>query len=88
MKAGGRENGLKCPHYLIDYEGGGGGGWRINLEFCLHLIFVVTLEFRPYANKGDYCTNKILVIYQQNMENNCVFPIYPKLRKFRLAWPN
>ena len=22
----GRENGLKCPHYPIDYEGGGGGG--------------------------------------------------------------
>ena len=20
----GRENGLKCPHYPIDYEGGGG----------------------------------------------------------------
>ena len=28
---GGREYGLKCPHYPIDYEGGG-GGW--NLEFC------------------------------------------------------
>ena len=21
---GGRENGLKCPHYPIDYDGGGG----------------------------------------------------------------
>ena len=57
---------------LGDYEG---GGWRMNLEFCRYnWIFVVTLEFRPYANKGHYCTDKILVIYQQNIEKNCVFP--------------
>ena len=83
---GGGENGLKCPHYLIDYE----GGWRMNLEFCRYIwIFVVTLEFRPYiyANKGHYCTAKILVIYQVEYGEELRVSD-PKLRNFRLAWLN
>ena len=57
------------PIELISVQGGGGGGGG-----GLIWSFVDTLEFRPYANKGHYCTDKILDIYQQNMEKNCVFP--------------
>ena len=76
IKMSSLSNRLWGPHFQLNslaYTGG--GGWRMNLEFCRYIwIFVVTLEFRPYANKGHYCTDKILVIYQQSMEKNCVFP--------------
>ena len=85
---GGGENGLKCPHYPIDYEGGGGGEWRMNLEFCrLHL------DFCRYIGISSVRQQRTL-LYRQN---TCDLPIEygeelrvsdQKLRNFRLAWLN
>ena len=50
----------------------------MNLEFCRYIwIFVVTLEFRPYANKGHY----LPTAYGEELRVSD-----PKLRNFRLAW--
>ena len=67
----------------------GGGGWRMNLEFCRYTFwnFVVTLEFN-FVHIGQQRT----LLYRQN---TCDLPTeygeelrvsYPKLRNFRLAW--